>query len=468
MHHHVHFPRVGQDWGPKGSRYRLKEVLGNGAFGRVYEAVQLRLERSVALKLVPLDRRTREDWLATRVDHPHIVPVYDCVESEGFQGISMMLVRGTDLWKVLDREHPLSFERALDVMLQVVEALDTAHAQGLLHRGLKPGNILVERLSAGRDHAYLSDFGLARMRAAPSTHDGAPRRTRRFMGGTPAYAAPEQWGGRVGRRSDLYAVGCVLYEILTKELPFEPPAGLPGDERNAWFEQMHRSAPRPRVSSRRRDVPPQIDDVLAKAMAIDLRHRHRPADRTTPCSELYDQLRWLHREWLARRLPTVEQLERLRRAQREREAAAKAEAARKAEADALAEQIADAFRQGERARREQQEGAVRRRRRRTARVATFAAALLGAAIAFGIMAEPTGERAQDTAISRLISHLPADVRSKCTPAADPAVPDRPTVDCPWSASTGSSTSPSSEIGRPWTASSRIASTDSTLSRETAR
>ena len=213
--------------------YRLDSLLARGGMGVVYRATQLALERPVALKVIARElagdeafraRFLRESRLAARLDHPNVVPVYDAREEDGELIVAMKLVEGGDLRRLIDREGPLEPERALLLLGQVADALDAAHAAGIVHRDVKPHNVLVEG-----ERAYLSDFGLAK--AIAGTGAGSAS-----VVGTVEYMAPEQWRGEaVDPAADVYSLGCVLYETLTGVAPFargeadtEPrlPAGI--------------------------------------------------------------------------------------------------------------------------------------------------------------------------------------------------------------------------------------------------
>ncbi len=197
--------------------YRIDAVLGRGGMGVVYRATHLSLERSVALKVIAPDladregfreRFLRESRLAASLDHPAVVPVYDSREVDGELIVAMRLVAGGDLRKLIDREGPLEPARALALLGQVAEALDAAHAAGIVHRDVKPHNVLVEG-----DRAFLSDFSLAKA-LGESTGETS-------VVGTAHYMSPEQWRGEaVGPATDVYSLGCVLYEALTGVVPY--------------------------------------------------------------------------------------------------------------------------------------------------------------------------------------------------------------------------------------------------------
>jgi YVTN family beta-propeller protein len=200
--------------------YRIEEEIARGGMGVVYAAIHLGLDRPVALKVIArelADRRgfrerfLRESRLAARLDHPAVVPVYDSREVDGELIVAMRLVKGGDLRRLIDREGPLPPGRALDLLGQIAEALDAAHAAGIVHRDVKPHNILVEG-----DRAYLSDFGLAK------AIDESGAASSASVVGTAQYMSPEQWRGEsIGPAADVYSLGCVLYEALTGIPPFE-------------------------------------------------------------------------------------------------------------------------------------------------------------------------------------------------------------------------------------------------------
>jgi streptogramin lyase len=200
--------------------YRLDALIARGGMGVVYRATHLGLERPVALKVIAREladregfreRFLRESRLAARLDHPSVVPVYDSREVDGELIVAMRLVEGGDLRKLIDRRGPLPPGEAIALLGQVAEALDAAHAAGIVHRDVKPHNILVEG-----DRAFLSDFGLAKALDESGAASGAS------VVGTAQYMSPEQWrGGSIGPQADVYSLGCVLYEALTGIVPYE-------------------------------------------------------------------------------------------------------------------------------------------------------------------------------------------------------------------------------------------------------
>ena len=199
--------------------YRIEAVAGRGGMGVVYRAVQLDLGRPVALKLIASDRAAdpdfrerfqRESRMAAAIDHPNVVPVHGAGEQDGQLYLVMRYVRGTDLHALIKREGPLAPERAAAIVAQVASALDAAHAAGLVHRDVKPANVLLGG-SGREEHAYLSDFGLTRLLAA-ETH---LTETGQWMG-TIDFSAPEQLSGyRIDARADVYSLGCVLHAALS-------------------------------------------------------------------------------------------------------------------------------------------------------------------------------------------------------------------------------------------------------------
>jgi ABC-type transport system substrate-binding protein/DNA-binding beta-propeller fold protein YncE len=225
--------------------YRIESLLGRGGMGVVYRAHDLALDRKVALKLLApelaedvrfRERFLRESRLAASLDHPAIIPIYEAGEVAGQLYIAMRVVEGTDLKRLLAEEGVLEVGRALGLIEQVADALDAAHERGLVHRDVKPSNILVD----GRGHCYLADFGLSRRMAEQATGLGAGRSL-----GTVEYVAPEQIrGDELDGRADLYSLGCLLYECLAGRPPFaggsetaivfahleEEPPGFPGLE----------------------------------------------------------------------------------------------------------------------------------------------------------------------------------------------------------------------------------------------
>jgi WD40 repeat protein/DNA-binding SARP family transcriptional activator len=252
--------------------YRLIEKLGDGAFGVVYRAIQPQVEREVAVKSIHAEfanqpdfvrRFEREAQLVARLEHPRIVPLYDYWREPDAAYLIMRFLRGGSLEDLLD-DGPLELEHAALILDQLGEALAAAHHQGVVHRDVKPGNVLLDE--AG--NAYLSDFGIALETGAPEQTAGA------MIRGTPAYLSPEQIKlERTTPRSDIYALGVVLYEMLTGEHPF------PGTSVNVLLDQ-HLHQPLPSVRERRPEIPPAVDATIARATAKD------PVERFSDALEL--------------------------------------------------------------------------------------------------------------------------------------------------------------------------------------
>jgi protein kinase-like protein len=247
--------------------YRIEELIGQGGMGVVYRAYDLRLKRTVALKLIvpelALDERfharfARETELTMSLEHPNVVPVYDAGDADGRFYLAMRLVEGADLGALL-RTEALDQARALAICSQVANALDAAHARGLVHRDVKPSNVLLD----ASEHVYLADFGLTRRLDEQGSSAGEGRSV-----GTPAYLAPEQIeGGSVDGRADVYSLGCLFYECLTGETPFSRGSRLAV----AW---AHLEEEPPSARERRLELPEAIDAVICKAMAKEPENRY--------------------------------------------------------------------------------------------------------------------------------------------------------------------------------------------------
>jgi Protein kinase domain/SEFIR domain len=246
-------------------RYRIERVIAHGGQGVVYAATQMELERIVAIKLVSAElaseqsfskRFKQEARLAANIDHDNILPVYDSGElPDGSLFLAMKFVDGPDLSTRLRRDGALVPREALPILWQIAAAIDAAHANGLIHRDVKPANVLLEPRSSGT-HAYLTDFGLARTVMNP-----LPLTKYHYTVGTAPYMAPEQIrGGDIDGRVDVYAFGCTLYESLAGK----PPYGR---------EAQHLTARIPLPSDSLPDVPPTFDAAVQRAMAKDRAHR---------------------------------------------------------------------------------------------------------------------------------------------------------------------------------------------------
>jgi sugar lactone lactonase YvrE len=262
--------------------YRLEAQVGAGGMAVVFRARDERLNRLVALKILApaltLDSAFRSRFIAesraaAAVDDPHIIPVYEAGEADGVLFIAMRFVQGGDLRQMLEREGALPPDRVAGFISPVASALDAAHRAGLVHRDVKPANILVDAREDRPDHVYLSDFGVSKNAMSVGLTG-----TREFLG-TPDYSAPEQIQGRVvDGRTDQYALACVTFQLLTGAVPFEQSQGLE-------VLLAHLSAPPPSLVSRRPDLPGAVDQVLARAMA------KAPEERYASCLDFAGPLR---------------------------------------------------------------------------------------------------------------------------------------------------------------------------------
>jgi serine/threonine protein kinase len=274
--------------------YRLDKYLGQGSMAAVYLAQDRRLHRRVALKVLAPDLardaafRTsviRESRAATAVGHPHIIPVYDADEASGTLYVAMRYVRGGDARSLLSRRGPLPFGHAWHIVAQIASALDAAHAHGLVHRDVRPGNILLDASDPADgdtsqrvgdcefEHAYLSDFGMSK-----GFSPGQIIATGQFTG-TLDYAAPEHIEGRaLDGRADLYSLACTAFELLCGIPPFGPDQGP-----TLMYAQLY--ALPPSATARRAELPAAVDLALATALAKN------PADRYPSCGRFAGELR---------------------------------------------------------------------------------------------------------------------------------------------------------------------------------
>jgi hypothetical protein len=249
--------------------YRIESVVGRGGMGVVYRAADLQLERPVALKVVAPElaedelfrrRFLKEPKLAATLDHPHVVPIYEAGEHDGRLYLAMRYVGGSDMRTLLRQEGGLPLERALAILEQVAGALDAAHRRDLVHRDVKPANVLVDE----DGHAYLTDFGVTKQLGGDTTDTGQ-------IVGTLDYLAPEQIRGEgISGAADEYALGCVLFECVTGAAPFHRDT----EAETLW---AHMQDPVPAVPDR-----PALQPVLRKALAKE------PGDRYGSCAELVD------------------------------------------------------------------------------------------------------------------------------------------------------------------------------------
>ena len=261
--------RVGTMFGP----YHLKRLLGRGGMGEVYEAEHTVKEWTVAVKLMsdqfssdPVfrERMKREARIAGRLQEPHVVPIHEYGEIDGKMFLEMRLIEGIDLDSVLKRFGPLTPPRAVAIISQVASALDAAHAAGVMHRDIKPPNILITRA----DFAYLVDFGIA-----SATTDEKLTQLGTAVG-TWKYMAPERFSdGDVTYRADIYALACVLHECLTGSPPYKVDSA-------GGLVTAHLMEPVPQASTQRSGIPKSLDAVIARGMA------KKPEDRYASAGDL--------------------------------------------------------------------------------------------------------------------------------------------------------------------------------------
>ncbi|MFI1171905.1 serine/threonine-protein kinase [Streptomyces melanogenes] len=265
--------------------YRIESEIGRGGMAVVYRARDLRLERTVALKLLAPElarndtfrqRFTHESRVAAAIDHPHIVPVFEAGETDGVLYIAMRYVAGRDLRALLDQEGPLPVATAARIAAQVASALDAAHEHDLVHRDVKPGNILVAQGtdSDHPEHVYLTDFGLTKKSLSLTGFTTVGQ----FVG-TLDYVAPEQISGRpVDGRCDVYSLACVVYETMAGAPPFQRD----DDMALLWAHQYDQP---PALTEKRPDIAAGVDGVMAKALA------KLPDDRYDSCLAFVAALR---------------------------------------------------------------------------------------------------------------------------------------------------------------------------------
>ncbi len=250
--------------------YEIEQVAGWGGMGVVYRASQKRPLRTVALKVIrpelaadPEFRRRfeAEADIAASIEHPNVLPIYETGEYQRLLYMAMRFIQGTDLREWLLVNGPMPAPRAAEIALQVGKALDAAHANGLVHRDIKPGNILLSQ-QGGEDHVYLTDFGLTKRSATAAQFT----RTGTWVG-TVDYVAPEQIRGeRIDARADVYSLGCVLYQLISGKVPFERDS-----EVSTIFAHLNEPPPSLGVAS------PLLDEVLKRAMAKDPNARYASA-----------------------------------------------------------------------------------------------------------------------------------------------------------------------------------------------
>ena len=265
--------------------YRLDEQIGRGGMAVVYRAYDIRLERPVAIKVLSPElardeafrqRFIRESRTAAAVDHPNIIPIFEAGEANGVLFIAMRFVHGPNVQELVDAEGALPAARACHIITQVAAGLEAAHSHGLVHRDVKPGNMLLDMAGGGDypGHTYLSDFGLSKRALSVS----ALTSTGQFLG-TLDYVAPEQIEARaVTGRADEYALACSAFTMLTGHPPFVRDESVA-----VMWAQI--SAPPPELTSRRPDLPAAVDEVMAKALA------KVPTERYGTCPEFAAALR---------------------------------------------------------------------------------------------------------------------------------------------------------------------------------
>jgi serine/threonine protein kinase len=245
--------------------HRVEDVAGRGAMGVVYRATHLALNVQRALKVITPEHATDEDFrirfqresqLAASLDHPNVIPIHHAGEEGGVLYITMRMVEGMDVGAMLIRDGRLEPERAVKVVKEVSDALDVAHGHGLIHRDVKPANVLIEN-PGPHEHIYLTDFGLTK-----PIGGGGPTKTG-FAVGTFDYMAPEQFqGGDIDGRADVYALACLLYELLTGSVPFVRSS-------DAQRMYAHMQEMPPAASEMVPGLPAEMDDVIRRGMAKD-------------------------------------------------------------------------------------------------------------------------------------------------------------------------------------------------------
>ena len=271
--------------GARVAGYLLEEQIGQGGMAVVFRALDERLGRRVALKILApalaadegfRQRFIRESRAAAAVDNPHIIPVFEAGEAGGVLYIAMRYVRGGDVGSLVSRLGPLPPRRVAEIISQVASALDAAHGSGLVHRDVKPANMLLDASGVGErpDHVYLSDFGLSKASLSVSGLTGSGQ----FLG-TLDYISPEQIEGRpVDGRADEYSLACAAFELLSGVPPFRRPEAL-----TVMYAQLHE--PPPRLTDWRPGLPPAVDQVFARALA------KAPGDRYASCREFAGAMR---------------------------------------------------------------------------------------------------------------------------------------------------------------------------------
>jgi tetratricopeptide (TPR) repeat protein/TolB-like protein len=282
-----------------GGRYEITALLGTGGMGVVYRARDMTLDRDVALKVIRpdmaqhssiMDRFRREILLASKVTHKNILRIHDLAESDGLSYISMNFIEGENLEDLLEREGALPPERALDIAVQMARALQAAHEADVVHRDLKPQNILLDNDGV----AYVADFGLSR-----SLEPGRTMTETGMILGTFNYMSPEQARGEThDHRGDIYAFGLILYEMLTGELPFRAEGGM-----SSMLKRVHEEAPK--VTKIRRGVPTWLAGIISRSMKRD------PESRYQSAADLLADLKARRASWALRQMLRPKKLAKL-------------------------------------------------------------------------------------------------------------------------------------------------------------
>lgn len=285
-------------------KYQIASVLGSGAMGTIFKAEQTALGKTVVIKVLHrhllgdpelIQRFHREARAASRLNHPNCVQIMDFgTLDDGALYIAMEFIQGIDLATLLERSHPIDFRRLIHIAKQVCQALDEAHANGVLHRDLKPENIMIEDRRNVRDHVKVVDFGIAKL------EENNPNSRRQFQTrtgivcGTPEYMSPEQARGqKLDARSDLYAVGVMLYHLTTDQLPFDAPSPI---------EVVTKHISEPPIPPRmyRSDLPEALEQLILTLLEKD--REKRPASAL----DVQAELERIDRELAAARREKVE------------------------------------------------------------------------------------------------------------------------------------------------------------------
>lgn len=262
-------------------KYAIIERIGSGAMGNIYKAEHKALSKIVAIKVLHkhlvreeshIKRFHREAKAASKLNHPNCITILDFGQtSDGWSYIAMEYLPGRDLCRILFEEGPLPPARAVHIMAQVLDALDEAHANGVIHRDLKPENVMIEKLRSDPDFVKVLDFGIAKIRDFDGTEQSSFKTATGMVFGTPEYMSPEQIRGEeLDGRSDLYSLGVVLYQTLCGDLPFKGESVLE-------VATAHLTQPPPPLCERRPGLPKALYDVVGKLMAKKREDRYATA-----------------------------------------------------------------------------------------------------------------------------------------------------------------------------------------------